>query len=290
MFPDEISYTLDARLAVPGVEVAVCTFRRPEPFTAPFEVRAHTLSMSLTPQVRYSQGAYVSEGGAPISWSEVGDVTFAPSGTTLMVKAPGGVPAYRGLYCVFEKGVFEEMTGLGDQWSDEQLVAALDVQAPMIKRDLYRILKEVSEGADRREKLVEMVARTVLVELARYLRAASIQAAPGPRLALARWQMRRITEYVEGMIDRSPTVDELARVCEIGRRQLTRAFKVATGRTIGEYVTEARMVKAKSLLIETGLSQKEIAYRLGFSGPSSFCVAFGKSVGTTPKQFRSENK
>ena len=102
--------------------------------------------------------------------------------------------------------------------------------------------------------------------------------------------MRRITNYVEGMIDHFPAIDELARICEIGRRHLTRAFKATTGRTIGEYVTEVRMTKAKSLLADTDLSQKEIAYRLGFSGPSSFCVAFGKVEGMTPKQFRSEHK
>ena len=78
----------------------------------------------------------------------------------------------------------------------------------------------------------------------------------------------------------------MARLCEIGPGYLARAFKATAGRTIGDYVGEVRMTKARSLLADTDLPLKEIAYRLGFAGPSSFCAAFGKAVGTTPKQFR----
>jgi AraC family transcriptional regulator len=52
------------------------------------------------------------------------------------------------------------------------------------------------------------------------------------------------------------------------------------------YVAEVRMTKARSLLAETSLSQKEIAYRLGFAGPSSFCAALGKAAGMTPNRYR----
>ena len=290
MFPDEISYKIETSLSAPGVSVAVYRFCQPEPFERLFEAPSHTLSMSLTPQVYYSQAAFISAGKEPESWSEFGDVTFAPRGSLMMVRAPGGIESYRGLYCIFDDEKFAQTTGLGDFWSDQQLAAGLDIQSPAIKRDLYRILKEVSEASYRCESMVEAVAQAVMVELARYMRRSPSASTTASRVALARWQMRRITEYVEGMIDSSPTIDELAHVCEIGRRQLTRAFKATTGRTIGEYVAEVRMTKAKSLLTETSLSQKEIAFRLGFSGPSSFCATFGKTVGITPKQFRSDNK
>src|SRR5690606_39070084 len=103
---------------------------------------------------------------------------------------------------------------------------------------------------------------------------------------LATWQLRRITDYVEGQVEATPTVDQLARLCHLSPRHLGRAFKDSTGQTLGDYVKGVRLIKAQRLLRDTDLSQKEIAHRLGFSSPSSFSVAFGKATGFTPRQFR----
>ncbi|MBB6255376.1 helix-turn-helix domain-containing protein [Nitrospirillum iridis] len=47
---------------------------------------------------------------------------------------------------------------------------------------------------------------------------------------------------------------------------------------------------AKSLLCDTDLTLKEITHRLGYTGPSSFCVAFGRAIGMTPKQYMKRHK
>lgn len=284
-----IPHTVNASISVPGVDVEVISYKQPESFEGVFEVGAHTLSLALTPQVAYSRSCYLDAAGRQGPWVQAGDITFAPQGTRRMVFAPGGTASYRGIYCSFASSTFEQVTGIHGDWSAQQLAATHDVRAPMIKRDLYRILKEVSESGFGREKLIETTAHVVLAELARYLHQASLPARP-VCASLTGWQMRRITDYVEGMIDHCPTADELAHLCEIGPRHLARAFKASTGRTIGEYVREVRMTKARSLLADTDLSQKEIAYRLGFSCPSSFCAVFGKAVGMTPKQFREQAK
>lgn len=276
-------------MVLPEIEVEVHVYREPEPLQAVFEVPGHTLSMSLTPQVRYSRGCYVGDDGRQGPWGDVGDVTFSPRGTRLLVAAPGGADCYRGIYLTFAKSTFEKTTGLRDTWSAQQLKVTLDVRAQPIKRDLYRILKEVSEGGYGKNRIVDAMSRVVLVELARYLRTATKPAQP-VGIALTRWQIRRITDYVEGMVDHCPEVGELARLCEISPRHLSRAFNATTGRTVASYVTGVRMLKARSLLAHTDLPQKEIAHRLGFSGPSSFCVAFGKAVGMTPRQYRDRNK
>jgi AraC family transcriptional regulator len=289
MIISDIPYTIEARLSVPGLDVEAQIYRQTERYEGVFEGDAHTLSMALTPEVRYSRCCLLDVTGQAGPWAPVGDIMFVPRGTRLRVVTPGGAEPYRGLYCFFSPDLFGQTTGLPDSWSAEQLTAALNVRAPQIKRDLYRILKEVSETGFGREALVAGTAQIVLVELARYLRQADAPMAP-TRQTLAGWQMRRITDYVEGMVDHSPAVDELARLCDIAPRHLSRAFKISTGRTIGDYVTEMRLIKAKSLLCNTDLPLKEIAHRIGFSGPSSFCVAFGKAAGLTPKQFRAGHK
>ncbi len=280
-----LPFVVEASLSLRGVEAEIRFYREPEPLEAVLDVPQHTLSMSLTPQVRYSRACYVDSSGRPGPWADVGDISFSPRGARLMVVAPGGADSYRGIYLTYSKPLFERTTGLREVFPASQLPATLDVKSLAMRRDLYRIVKEVSEEGRGRTAITEAMARVVLVELTRCLRTAA-EPQPPTRAALASWQLRRITNYVEGMVDHCPGVDELSRLCEMSPRHLSRAFKATTGQTVADYVTGVRMLKARSFLAHTNLPQKEIAHRLGFSSPSSFCTAFGMAVGMTPRQYR----
>ena len=83
----------------------------------------------------------------------------------------------------------------------------------------------------------------------------------------------------------APTLNELARHCNLSVRQLTRGFKVSRGCSIGDYVEQRQMETAKRLLVD-GESVKTIAFTLGYSSPSSFTYAFRRTVGISPSQFR----
>ncbi|MDI3311782.1 MAG: AraC family transcriptional regulator [Thermoanaerobacterium sp.] len=64
-------------------------------------------------------------------------------------------------------------------------------------------------------------------------------------------------------------------------------FKQHTGVTFQQYVTNLKMEKAKHLLTQTELSLEAIAKNLCYSNASSFCRAFKKVVGISPREFRS---
>jgi AraC family transcriptional regulator len=284
-----LPHTIDHRLSTGNMEVTVLTYSHPTSFEAVLDVPAHTLSMSLSPQIGYSRGCYLDKHGNEGPWLQMGDVACMPKGKQLKVVAPGGNHSYRSLYCECSPKIFKDLIGITGEWSDVQLAAALNVQHPQIKRDLYRVLKETTESDRGREDIVEATLRIVFLELGRHLSSTALPAQSATS-GLAGWQMRRITNYVESMVDHCPSVDELARLCEISPRHLTRAFKITAGCTVGSYVKEVRINKAKSLLVDTTLLQKEIAFRLGYSTPSSFSVAFCDAVGVTPNEFRIKNK
>lgn len=63
-------------------------------------------------------------------------------------------------------------------------------------------------------------------------------------------------------------------------------FKSHTGETFTEYLTQIRMEKAKDLLLSTKMKSYEIAYKVGYSDPHYFSIAFKKKLGLTPTQFR----
>lgn len=67
---------------------------------------------------------------------------------------------------------------------------------------------------------------------------------------------------------------------------LNAVVKRITGKTATSIVQNQLIVSAKSLLIQTNLSAKEIAFKLHFVEPTHFNSFFKKSTGFTPQQYR----
>jgi AraC family transcriptional regulator len=129
--------------------------------------------------------------------------------------------------------------------------------------------------------LVELIVAQVAIELARYCAAITDGAATG---VLAPWRLRLIDERLKE-VQEPPTLAELARLCKLSVRQLTRGFRASRGRSIGDDVAQTRLDNAMRKLA-TDQSVKGIAYSLGFASPSSFSYAFRRAVGETPRQYR----
>ena len=123
----------------------------------------------------------------------------------------------------------------------------------------------------------------LLAEAARALSTrAETQARRG---GLPRWRLKLIEERIrEG--DKPPSVAELAQICGLSRRQLTRAFHEETGRTISAFVQDLTLERARRLLLETELPVAVIGAKVGFATPSAFGGAFRRATGETPRAFR----
>lgn len=279
-------YTVEHRISIAGITVETRDYTYDSPYRGRIDRDINTLSLTLSPRNAYSQCAYLLDAGACSRWVDVGDTIFAPAGVSQLCRGAGG--AQRRVCCHYTAPALERLAGLGGGWQEAALLAGLDVQSKPIKRGLLQLAQEVAEPGLRSAQLVEALGGVLAVELARYLQRA-VSPAPVQGSGLAGWQLRRITDYVQSFVDPAPTVGRLAELCEISPRHFRRAFKQSTGQTVSAFLDDARMLKAQNLLVETGLSLKEIAYRLGYSSPSSFSVAFSRAQGTTPKQFRTDN-
>jgi AraC family transcriptional regulator len=84
----------------------------------------------------------------------------------------------------------------------------------------------------------------------------------------------------------APRVAELAELCALTPRQLSRTFKAETGRTIGSLVDETTVERAQGLLATTDLPIGAIAARLGFASIDTFAQSFRRITGLLPSQFR----
>ncbi|MFX8098759.1 helix-turn-helix transcriptional regulator, partial [Acinetobacter baumannii] len=67
---------------------------------------------------------------------------------------------------------------------------------------------------------------------------------------------------------------------------LSQLFKKETGQTYLDYLTNARIKRAKQLLRETSMKIYEIAENIGYRDLKHFGHLFKKRTGRTPKEYR----
>jgi AraC family transcriptional regulator len=82
------------------------------------------------------------------------------------------------------------------------------------------------------------------------------------------------------------TNSSVARSVGISEVYLRKLFAKHLSVPVGEYVIDARIKRAKSLLSETNLTVTEISEWCGYSSVYYFCSAFKSRVGYTPTAYR----
>ena len=100
-----------------------------------------------------------------------------------------------------------------------------------------------------------------------------------PRIALS---LRFIQEHYQEPIG----VGDLARIAAMSLRGFHQTFVECVGRSPGHELHRARINRAKELLTSSAERTEAIAVRCGYQNVNSFWVAFRKTTGLTPKQYR----
>jgi AraC family transcriptional regulator len=103
---------------------------------------------------------------------------------------------------------------------------------------------------------------------------------------LARWRLRRVTEYVDANLAEPVGLADLATAAGLTRMHFAAQFRAATGQTPHEYLLRRRIERAQEMLAEGGMSLVEIALSVGFQTQSHFTCVFKRYVGQPPGVWR----
>jgi len=90
----------------------------------------------------------------------------------------------------------------------------------------------------------------------------------------------------KGLVKQVFRVQDYAEELNLHPNYLSTLIRSKTGKAVSVWIAEKTMVEAKSMLQNTRLSIKEIAWRLGFSESSHFSNYFKKHTGTSPVSYR----
>lgn len=271
------SQIIEAELAAPMATVQLARFDFDGPSESMMPPDEHLrLDLSLTPRIPNARLSFCGHWSSH-RYERPGKVFLVPPGEMLRARTDGGQQA--SVVCLLRPDAIARWLAL--DWNDRLIEASLDIPGPVIPTLMGRLGEELRHPGFATDVLCEAIAAQIVIEISRYYTGVSENAGGG---ALPSWRLRLIDQRIRDS-ETPPTLTELADVCGISVRQLTRGFRASRGRSVGNYIAERRMEMARAQLM-TERSVKSIAYTMGFRSPSSFCHAFRKATGRTPQQYR----
>jgi AraC family transcriptional activator of pobA len=97
---------------------------------------------------------------------------------------------------------------------------------------------------------------------------------------------RHYRDLTEGKVERAYRIQEYADAQHLHPNYLNNVIKAKTGKPVGTWITEKTIAESKSLLQNSAISIKEIAYRLGFGESAHFSNYFKKHTDISPAAYR----
>lgn len=101
-------------------------------------------------------------------------------------------------------------------------------------------------------------------------------------------RIESVMRYLNANFDKTVTLQEAAKIAAMSEVAFSRFFKMRTGKTFVDTLTEIRLGHASRMLIDTTHGITEVAYKCGFNNISNFNRIFKKKKECTPKEFRQE--
>ncbi len=102
--------------------------------------------------------------------------------------------------------------------------------------------------------------------------------------------VQRTVNFVRSNSDRALGLAEVARAVQVSPNYLTSLVRTVTGKSLGRFIAEERMLRAERLLETGDCAIKEVAAQLGFTDTFSFSRAFKGFSGLSPSEWRNSRR
>lgn len=238
----------------------------------------HHLELNLLPIPGGARARFVDY-WAPNRFEPFGEMFFLPARQQVHFKS--NCREQNSVTCDIDPEALDSWLGQKLEWRDNLLRNVLDLANNRIRSLLFQIADEIRTPGFASDTMIELLVSQIVIELTRHLKGVGEKGVSGK---LSSRQLRLIDNRLSD-ISSQPSLGELAALCNLSVRHLTRAFRNSRDCSLGRFIAQRRVHYAKQL-IASGMSIKSVAYTMGFSAPSNFTAAFLRVTGETPSQYR----
>jgi len=284
MFDRFDEYTAEDFLLFDGGWITVQQVRYSQPVEIVWttDKRCYAFDLALNERPKATT-ASIRGCGTRAEPASIGRVLMVPPDQTIRYAGSGG--HCRTMRCFLDAELIERYLPEKPVWSSGRLSLqnTLTIGGGEIEWLLRRMYRELSNPDFASTGMIEALAKQLAVEVIRSfeLRESGDRFHAG---GLAPWRMRLISERVYAD-EPAPSVGELAGLCDMTVRHLSRAFRIETGKTIGKFVEGALIERANEKLLR-GLPVGEVATSLGYATSGSFATAFRRATGILPSEVK----
>lgn len=145
-----------------------------------------------------------------------------------------------------------------------------------------------SDDADNYRSIYRMSNVEQVVEWMTRLRDGLCDTLRSKRVSYKEHVVTNIQKYIQNHIEERLTLNEVAAVFGLSPNYLSVLFKKTCSVGFSEYITQMKVSKAKSMLLEQDLKVYEVADQLGFESAFYFSKVFKKVMGMSPREFVQE--
>ena len=160
-----------------------------------------------------------------------------------------------------------------------------------LKKTIFHIVKELQRDCPLQKKIcANLLTRFLLKIKKEYWEGYKLQTPLNRNPDIIQDFMQNLEfhydQLLKGKINIVMTIKDYAEMQQLHKNYLSSVLKEKTGKTGSQMIAEKTLSVAKSLMKDSRLSIKEIAYILGFSYLSYFNIFFKKHTGQSPGNYR----
>lgn len=98
--------------------------------------------------------------------------------------------------------------------------------------------------------------------------------------------MNKLITYINSHYNQNITLEQLSELCGLSTFYLSKVFKKHVNMNFSDYLAYVRIMVAKRLLKDSGMSMKAISMEVGYSDSNYFARVFKKYENMTPTEYR----
>ena len=99
-------------------------------------------------------------------------------------------------------------------------------------------------------------------------------------------EIKELSEFIKSNPEEAFSIKSLSKKSGLSPNKLQEGFKMIHNRTVNDYITHMRVLKAEILIRTSDLNISEIVYCIGFTSRSYFSKIFKQKFNCSPKEYK----